>query len=55
MFKKEVEMLSDLGKHLAGRIAYALYPSGVPEVKGGEVLLRPEVELYGPNGRITFD
>ena len=54
-FKSETEILADLGKHLTGRIAHALYPTGMPEVEEGEVLLRPNVELLGSGGVIQFD
>ncbi|MCH8290043.1 hypothetical protein IH992_02910 [Candidatus Poribacteria bacterium] len=55
-FVIETEMLCDLGRHLASRIAYMLYPLGVAEVKKGEVLLKPNVELWSEKGsRVRFD
>ena len=55
VFKTEENMMADLGNHLPRRIAYVLYPTGLPEVKEGEVLLKPEIELLGNQGVITFD
>ena len=55
-FVTEAEMLCDLGIHLASRIAYMLYPTGVAEVKKGEVLLKPSVEFLSEKGlRVRFD
>lgn len=54
-FKTDDEILADLGKHLPGRIAHVLYPQGMPEVKEGEVLLCPDIELLGSQGVIQFD
>ncbi len=54
-FKSETEILADLGKHLTGRIAHALYPTGMPDVMLGEVLRRPDEELLGSSGVVQFD
>ena len=54
--KEEEEMMADLGNHLPRRIAYALYPTGMPVVKEGEVLLKPEnLILLGSGGAVTWD
>ncbi len=54
--KTEEEMMADLGNHLPRRIAYALYPTGMPVVKEGEVLLKPEnLILLGSGGAVTWD
>ena len=55
IYKTEIDMMADLARHLPRRIAYALYPAGMPEVKEGEILLRPEVKLLGNQGVIAFD
>ena len=55
VFKTEENMMADLGNHLPRRIAYVLYPTGLPEVKEGEILLKPEVKLLGNDGVIAFD
>ena len=55
VFKTEENMMADLGNHLPRRIAYVLYPTGLPEVKEGEILLKPEIELLGNQGIIAFD
>lgn len=55
-FKTEAEMMADLGNHLPRRIAYALYPSGMPVVNEGEVLLKPEnLILLGSGGAVAWD
>jgi hypothetical protein len=55
-FKTEEEMMADLGNHLPRRIAYALYPTGMPIVKEGEVLLKPEnIILIGTGGEVAWD
>ena len=55
-YKSEEEMAADLGRHLPRRIAYALYPTGMPIVKEGEVLLKPEnLILLGSGGVINWD
>ena len=55
-YKSEKEMMADLGLHLPRRIAYALYPTGMPIVKEGEVLLKPEdLILRGSGGDVTWN
>jgi hypothetical protein len=54
-FKTDTEMQADLGQHLSRRIAYALDPIGMPEVKEGEVLRTPPVVLLGTGGVIRWD
>lgn len=55
-YKTEKEMMADLGNHLPRRIAYALYPTGMPIVKEGEVLLKPEnLVLLGSGGAVPWD
>ena len=55
-YKTDQEMMADLGNHLPKRIAYALYPTGMPIVKEGEVLLKPEdLVLKGSGGNVTWD
>ena len=41
--------------HFSGRIAHALYPTGMPEVQDGEVLLHLNIELLRSGGVIQFD
>ena len=55
-YKSEKEMMADLGNHLPRRIAYALYPTGMPVVKEGEVLMKPEnLTLRGSGGDVTWN
>ncbi|MDE0297398.1 MAG: hypothetical protein OXN17_02050 [Candidatus Poribacteria bacterium] len=55
-YKSEKEMMADLGNHLPRRIAYALYPTGMPIVKEGEVLKKPEnLILLGSGGEVTWN
>ena len=54
-FKTDSEMEADLGKHLSRRIAYALDPIGMPEIREGEVLKTPTVTLKGNQGIIQWD
>ena len=55
IFKENVDMLADLGKHLPLRISYMLYPSGLKKEPEEKVLLKPDIELKGSGGRIQFN
>lgn len=55
-YKSEKEMMADLGNHLPRRIAYALFPTRMPIVKEGEVLMKPEnLRLLGSAGVVTWN
>jgi hypothetical protein len=54
-FREPSDMMADLGNHLPRRIAYILYPTGMPEVKEGVVLDKPDLELLGNQGVIQWD
>ena len=55
-YKSEKEMMADLGNHLPRRIAYALFPTGMPIVKEGEVVMKPEnLILLGSGGEVTWN
>lgn len=55
IFKEDVEMLADLGKHLPLRISYKLYPSGLKKEPEQKILLKPDIELKGTGGIVKFD
>lgn len=54
-FKTDSEMEADLGQHLSRRVAHALDPIGMPEIREGEVLKTPTVVLKGNQGVIQWD
>lgn len=55
IFKTSEEMIADLGLHLPKRIAYKLYPTGLDKQPEEKILRKPDIELIGSGGRVSFD